>query len=60
MGDDVSLIQDAALRRTQELNAQCNIYSDGSASAGTADGGAGVVITTGDIANPTIVDNLLE
>jgi ribonuclease HI len=59
-GDAHSTIQEAALHRAREINAQFNIYTDGSASAGTTDGGAGVVITRGDPANPTIVTRLQE
>ena len=59
-GDSAPKIRAAALRRTQELNAQFNIYTDGSASAGVLKGGAGVVITTGDPTNPTISDKLQQ
>ena len=58
--DSVATIQSAALRRTRELNAQYNIYTDGSASAGTTNGGAGVVITTGDPAAPNVVTTLQD
>ena len=58
--DSVATIQSAALRRTRELNAQYNIYTDGSASAGTTNGGAGVVITTGDPAAPDVVATLQD
>ena len=59
-GDPASIIRSAALLRARELNAQYNIYTDGSATAGVLKGGAGVVITTGDPANPTISDKLLK
>ena len=58
--DSIPNILSAALRRTRELNAQYNIYTDGSASAGTINGGAGVVITTGDPAAPDVVDTLYD
>ena len=51
-------IQRAALSRAEELNADYNLYSDGSADAGTTKGGAGVVITTGDPAHPTVVETI--
>ena len=59
-GVDTSTIQRAALRRTRELGAQYNIFTDGSAREGIADGGAGLVVTTGEIDKPTIIDTLLE
>ena len=59
-GDPAPKIRTAALRRAQELNAQFNIYTDGSASAGILKGGAVVVITTGDPTNPTIMDKLQQ
>ncbi len=34
------------------LLSQLTIYSDGSAPAGTGDGGAGVIVTFGDPADP--------
>ncbi len=37
----------------RHLNARFIIYTDGSASAGTLNGGAGMVVTEGDPANPT-------
>jgi ribonuclease HI len=47
-------------KRIRELAADYTIYSDGSASAGVRDGGAGVVITVGDPENPTVVDTLMK
>ncbi len=37
----------------RRLNARFIIYSDGSATARTLNGGAGMVVTEGDLANPT-------
>ncbi len=37
------------------LVGQLTVYTDGSASAGTKDGGAGVIVTCGDPAAPTIL-----
>ena len=59
-GIDTSTIKQAALRRTRELGAQYNIFTDGSAKEGMADAGAGLVVTNGEIDNPTIVYTLLE
>jgi ribonuclease HI len=47
-------------KRIRDLAADYTIYSDGSASAGVRDGGAGVVITFGDPENPTVVDTLMK
>ena len=47
-------------KRIRELAADYTIYSDGSASAGVRDGGAGVVITFGDPGDPTVVDTLTK
>ena len=57
-GDSAEEIRLAALKRSREINAVYNIYTDGSASAGTSYGGAGVVITTGDPSCPTVVDSI--
>ena len=59
-GVDAPIIQQAALRRTRELGAQYNIFTDGSAREGVADGGAGLVVTTGEMDNPSIVETLLR
>ena len=48
-------IKIAAMKRTREIGADYNIYTDGSATAGTVRGGAGVVITTGDPLEPNVV-----
>ena len=52
--DGAFSIQKAALCRARIINADYNIYTDGSASAGTTDGGADVVITTADPDSPVI------
>lgn len=57
-GDSAEEIRLAALKRSREINAVYNIYTDGYASAGTSYGGAGVVITTGDPSCPTVVDSI--
>ena len=49
---------EAALKRIREFNSTFDIYTDGSASAGTFNGGSGVVITTGDPAEPHVVKTL--
>ena len=53
-------IRKAALNRARELDTQYNIFTDGSAREGIADGGAGLVVTTGEMENPTIIDTRLE
>jgi ribonuclease HI len=58
--DAVALIRTAALRRARDINADYNIYTDGSASAGTTDGGAGVVVTRGDPGSPIILQRIME
>ena len=57
-GDSIDTILKSALRRISEIGARFNIYSDGSAREGTKNGGAGVVITTGDPSRPTIVETI--
>ena len=53
-GASLKEIQIAAMERTCEIGADFNIYTDGSATAGTVRGGAGVVITTGDPLEPNV------
>ncbi len=43
------------LQTIRLLTGQLTVYTDGSASAGTKDGGAGVIVTRGDPAAPTIL-----
>jgi ribonuclease HI len=59
-GDIPEKIQKAALSRAHAINAEYNIYTDGSASAGMIKGGAGAVVTTGDQLNPVVVTKLLK
>ena len=47
-------IIEAAVKQIRSLNPTITIYTDGSASAGTTNGGAGVVYTTGDPTAPDI------
>ena len=47
-------IIEAVFKQLRSLNPSRTVYTDGSASAGTDNGGAGVVITIGDPANFTI------
>ena len=49
-----------AYTRIRELNADLTLYSDGSADGGVKNGGAGVVITSGDPENPTLVETLMK
>ncbi len=43
------------LQTIRLLDGQLTVYTDGSASAGTKDGGAGVIVTRGVPADPTIL-----
>ena len=45
--DPVSVILEASIAQIASLNAAPTLYTDGSASGGTLDGGAAVVVTTG-------------
>ena len=46
--------------RIRELDSTYVLYSDGSASGGVKQGGAGVVVTFGDPESPTVVDTLMR
>ena len=46
--------------RAHKLCLQYNIYTNGSASGGTIKGGTGVVVTSGNTMQPTIVANLQQ
>ena len=59
-GDSKEEIKLAALNRSHELDAVYNIYTDGSATAGTLNGGAGVVITTGQPSCPTVINSIKQ
>ena len=50
--------QQAAYARLREFGADYIVYSDGSAEGGTERGGAGVVVTQGDPACPTVLETL--
>ena len=54
--DNPELIATAAYNRISELGTEFAIYTDGSATAGTKDGGSAAVITNGDPRNPNIVE----
>ena len=49
----------ATLSRIRDLNSSVVIYTDGSASSGTTDGGAGVVVTSGDPEDPQITQTIM-
>ena len=59
-GDSIDTIAEdrSALRRINEIGAYYNIYSDGSPTAGTKHGGAGVVIRAFDPSRSTIVETI--
>ena len=59
-GDDPDTIRRSALSRARTLNSAYNIYTDGSAKAGTSNGGAAAVVTSGDPESPTVVATLLQ
>ncbi len=46
---------ETCLQTIRLLDSQLTVYTDGSASAGTKDGGAGVIVTRGDPADRTIL-----
>ncbi len=46
---------ETCLQAIRLLDGQLTVYTGGSASAGTRDGGAGVIVTRGDPAAPTIL-----
>ncbi len=46
---------ETCLQTIRLLDGQLTVYTDGSALAGTKDGGAGVIMTHGDPADPTIL-----
>ncbi len=52
---DPSPTAEACLQTIRLLDGQLTVYTDGSASAGTKDGGAGVIATRGDPADPIIL-----
>jgi ribonuclease HI len=58
--EDESKRRDAAIARIRELNSDLTIYTDGSATAGTRRGGAGVVVTQGDPESPICIETIME
>ncbi len=54
-GTHRSTTAETCLQTIRLLAGQLTFYSDGSASAGTKNGGAGVIVTCGDPADPTIL-----
>ncbi len=52
---DTPLTAETCLQTIHLLDGQLTVYTDGSASAGTKDGGAGVIVTRGDPADPTVL-----
>ena len=56
--DPEDKIINAAMAQLRSLNPTVTIYTDGSASDGTTDGGAGIVCTTGDPAAPTTTSTM--
>jgi ribonuclease HI len=49
---------EAAIKQIEAIEGNLVIYTDGSATAGTSKGGAGVVITEGDPRSPTEIDTI--
>jgi ribonuclease HI len=56
--DPKEKIVNAALTAIREVDPSLTIYTDGSLSAGTTNGGSAAVFTIGDPANPTILDTI--
>ena len=56
--DDVELKKEASLIQINEFSVKYTIYTDGSASEGRREGGAAAVVTTGDPANPSVMDTI--
>ena len=57
--DDADTLMNATLTRIRELGSGLIIYTDGSADAGTTDGGAGVIVTQGDPAALEILETMM-
>ena len=49
---------EAAISRINYINAEITIYTDGSATGGTLDGGAAAVVTTGDPRHPIVSETI--
>ena len=58
--DDQAQKVQAAMDRINAINANITIYTDGSASGGTLEGGAAAVITTGNPRHPTVSETLTK
>ena len=58
-GDEHQAIQEAALICCLEIAADYNIYTDGSATGGTLNGGAAVVVTKGDPRDPEVITTIM-
>ena len=56
--DDVSKIKAASYARINSFGSDFTIYTDGSATGGTIDGGAGVVVTCGPAEQPTVLETM--
>ena len=52
------IMREKAIRTIDNHRADVTLYTDGSCSGGTEEGGAAVVITTGPAANPVVSDTL--
>ena len=52
--DNVDIIKIAVDKRAIEVGADFNVYTDGSASGGLLDRGAGVVVTRGNPISPKV------
>ena len=57
--DDPSKLMSATLDRIRDVSSNLVIYTDGSATAGISEGGAGVVITSGDPAAPVEIETIM-
>ena len=56
--DDPILKQELTFKQINSFNADLVIYTDGSASEGTRDGGAGVVVTRGTAESPVVMTEI--
>ena len=58
--DDKSVIINAAMTHLRSLNPTITIYTDGSASSGTEDGGNAAIVSCGEPTAPTILSSHLQ
>jgi len=56
--DEPALKKEMTVKALNSFNADIVIYTDGSATAGTRKGGAGVVVTRGRAEDPTVIDEV--